>query len=65
MLDEMLALASKLSKGIPFVRVDLYFIQNCIYFGELTLYHGSGTEVFKPESFELELGSYIKLPPVK
>jgi len=45
--------------------LDLFYKQNCIYFGELTLYHGSGTEVFKPESFELELGSYIKLPPVK
>ena len=61
-LDEMLSLASKLSMGIPLVRVDLYCIQNQIYFGELTLYHGSGTERFIPESFGKEMGSYIKLP---
>lgn len=64
-LDEMLLLASKLSKGTPFVRVDFYCIQNQIYFGELTLYHGSGIEMFKPESFGDKMGSYIKLPNAK
>lgn len=61
-LDEMLLLASKLSEGIPFVRVDFYCIHNRIYFGELTLYHGSGIEMFKPESFGDKMGSYIKVP---
>lgn len=61
-LNEMLSLASKLSEGIPFVRVDFYCIYDRIYFGELTLYHGSGTETFIPESFGEKLGSYIRLP---
>lgn len=64
-LDEMLLLASKLSKGIPFVRVDFYCIHNQIYFGELTLYHGSGIEMFEPKSFGDKMGSYIKLPKYK
>jgi len=35
-LDKMFDYASKLSKGFPFVRVDLYNINGKIYFGELT-----------------------------
>lgn len=61
-LEEMLSLASNLSKAIPFVRVDFYCIHNRIFFGELTLYHGSGTELFEPELFGDVMGSYIKLP---
>ncbi len=35
---EMLSYASKLSQGFPFVRVDLSYTQNRIYFGEMTFY---------------------------
>ena len=34
--DEMVELAEKLSKDIPFVRVDFYSIKGKIYFGEMT-----------------------------
>ncbi len=61
-LDEMLTLARILSKGIPYVRVDFYSIIDKIYFGELTFYHGSGFELFMPESFGNEMGSWIELP---
>ncbi len=63
-LDKMLCLAEKLSAGIPHVRSDFYVIGNNIYFGELTFYHGTGTEQFSPEIFDLELGEYIILPQV-
>lgn len=61
-LNEMLRLARKLSKGFPHVRTDFYCINNHVYFGELTLYHGSGFERFMPEEFGIELGGYIRLP---
>ena len=48
-LEMMLQLAEKLSKEIPFLRTDFYVINEKIYFGELTFYHGSGLEKFKPE----------------
>jgi len=60
-LDEMISIATKLSADIPHVRVDLYFIENKIYFGELTFYHGGGTEKFYPKSWEYTFGSWINL----
>ena len=61
-LEKMLDLARKLSEGIPHVRTDFYCIDNKIYFGELTFYHGSGFEKFTPESLGEEMGKWIKLP---
>lgn len=55
-LDKMVQLAEKLSKGFPFVRVDLYNIQGKIIFGELTFYPWSGYVKFTPDSFDLEMG---------
>lgn len=60
--EEMKAIASKLSKGFPEVRIDLYSVGDKIYFGEYTFFSNSGLVPIEPESFDLELGSYIKLP---
>lgn len=62
-LEEMLKLARTLCKGIPFVRTDFYSIADKIYFGELTFYHGSGTEHIRPEEWDEHLGKLIVLPP--
>lgn len=43
-LDKMFDYASKLSKGFPFVRVDLYNINGKIYFGELTFTPHAGLD---------------------
>lgn len=43
-LDKMFEIASVLSKGIPFVRVDLYNVDGKIYFGEMTFYPASGLD---------------------
>ena len=63
--NEMIELARTLSKGIPFVRVDFYVINNKPLFGELTFYPGSGIEEFTPESFDYVLGSWIDLSVVE
>ena len=41
-LDKMFEIASKLSKDIPFVRVDFYEIDDKLYFGELTFFPSGG-----------------------
>ena len=61
-LDEMLALAKKLSAEIPFLRTDFYVVDGKIYFGELTFFPGSGFNVIKPDLVEREMGSWIALP---
>lgn len=61
-LEEMLDVAAKLSENIPHVRVDLYNVNGKIYFGELTFFHGSGTEPFEPKEWDFRFGEMITLP---
>ena len=61
-IDRMFEIASTLSKGFPFVRVDLYNVDGHIYFGEMTFYPASGLdEKLLPET-DKYFGSLIKLP---
>ena len=60
-LDEMLDIAKKLSVGLKFVRVDLYSINENIYFGELTHYPGSGFIDFHPKEYDNKLGGMLSL----
>lgn len=61
-LETMLELAGKLSANIPHLRTDFYCIDDQVYFGELTFYHGSGYEHFKPAEFEKLVSSWLSLP---
>lgn len=63
--DEMLLLATKLAEGIPFVRVDLYYINGKVYFSEFTFFPGGGFNEFKPYGWEKTIGSWIDLSLVK
>ena len=58
---EMLEIAAKLAKGHSFLRVDLYSINNEIYFGELTFFPASGFGVFNPEKWNEKLGEMIEI----
>lgn len=60
-LEEAIEIAEELSNGVSFVRVDLYIMENEIYFGELTNYPGNGFVEFSPPSLALRAGSYINL----
>ena len=55
-LEQMLAIAEKLSVGFPFVRVDLYNVDGCIFFGELTFYPWSGYVQFIPDKWDYIFG---------
>lgn len=59
--DEMLKLAAKLSAGHKFLRVDLYQIENQIYFSELTFSPCGGMMPFDPPEWDEELGKLIDL----
>lgn len=58
---EMVAITEKLSKDIPFLRVDLYSVNNNIYFGELTFYPSSGIEHFTNDG-DIIMGKLLNLP---
>lgn len=59
--DEMKVLASKLSKGLREVRVDLYEVNGKIFFGELTFFHHGGWTPFFPEEWDYKFGEWIEL----
>lgn len=60
--DLMKKLATKLSKDIPFVRVDFFFVDGQVYFGEYTFYDWGGMKPFADDKWDYMLGSWIQLP---
>ena len=58
----MKQIASKLSAGIPHVRVDFYEVNGHPYFGEFTFFHSGGTGNFQPEKWNRIFGDWIILP---
>lgn len=60
--EKMLLIAEQLSKPFPCSRIDLYNINGKIYFGEITFFDSSGYMLFKPDGFDLFLGSLLTLP---
>lgn len=63
--DEMISIAKRLSEKMPFMRVDLYNVNGCIFFGEMTFYPASGFGSFRPNEWNLKLGEELKLPIAK
>ena len=60
-LSEMISAATRLSKGIRFLRVDFYEVNGKMYFGELTFYSSSGFGEFKPDEWNYRLGHMLDL----
>lgn len=61
MFEDMKQLASRLSQGIPQVRIDFYEVGDQIYFGEMTFFHWSGMVSFEPEEWDYKFGEWISL----
>lgn len=59
--EDMKELCRKLTKGMKFVRFDLYEIDGKIYFGEFTFFHGGGFYLFEPKEWEKKLGDLIRI----
>jgi hypothetical protein len=74
MLERMIEIAERLAKGTDHLRADLYAIGEDIYFGEFTVYEGSGMGVPYPEDekfrdfpsrhLDREMGDLWNLAPV-
>lgn len=60
---KMLSVADRLASHInsPFVRIDLYDINDRIYFGEITFFPASGLGCIRPEEWNHKLGSMLNL----
>lgn len=61
-LEEMLWVARQLSQGLPYIRIDLYCIEDKIYFGEMTLNHDAASSRYKTEEMAIQIGSWLELP---
>ena len=62
-LDSFIRIAEKLSEDFDAIRVDFYYSDGKIYFGEFTHYDGSGLARFEPQSFDFELGAHWRIEP--
>ena len=63
-LSEMLNLSRILSEGIPHVRVDWYYHNNQLYFGEMTFFDAAGYNDFYPDEVNYLIGDWIRLPKI-
>lgn len=60
-LSQMVHIAEILASNEPFVRVDLYNVDERIYFGELTLYPAGGLGPFNSQQWDKWLGEKITI----
>ena len=61
--QKMKQIAEILGQDFDFVRVDLYEIEDRVYFGELTHYPEAATGNFIPRDYDFKIGSYWHLKP--
>ncbi|KZK87648.1 hypothetical protein PsW64_00945 [Pseudovibrio sp. W64] len=61
-LDEMLEVSEIIASTLPFLRVDLYYVNKKIYIGEATFFPSAGWGKFSESSWDLKLGNLLKLP---
>ena len=59
--EEMKRMGSEIAKDFKYVRVDFYDVDGIPYLGEITLHHGSGTDVFVPEEYDNIYGAKLNL----
>ena len=59
--EEMVKFAEKIASPFPFVRVDLYLINNKIYFSEMTFTPAKGTLIFDDDKADFEIGNWLDI----
>lgn len=59
--DKMKEIGSKIAERFKYVRVDFYDVDGKLYFGEITLHHGGGFDVFTPEKYDTIYGEMLQL----
>lgn len=61
-LEEMIMYAEKLAEGFAHIRIDFYYLNDKIYFGEMTFTPFSGRIYLFTREFQEKIGRMIKLP---
>jgi hypothetical protein len=56
--EKMIRISEELSKPFEFVRIDLYDVNNKIYFGEFTFVPGNGGSDIHPHKYDKIIGTY-------
>lgn len=68
-LEEMLALAARLSAGFGYVRMDFYNVKGRVYFGEFTFTPAAGILKYTPDSWDFKHGEKwdvaLDVPPAR
>ncbi len=60
--QKMKEIGQEIAKLFPYVRVDFYDVDGCLYFGEITLCHGGGFDCIRPFEWDQKFGALLKLP---
>ena len=60
--EEMKAIAEELASDFTYTRVDLYLVNEHIYFGEITFHSDSGNGKFVPQMWDEKFGEMLQLP---
>ncbi len=63
--SRMVEIAEDIAKNFAYVRVDFYDVDGKLYYGEITLHHGSGFDTFEPEKYDLQYGEKLNLKGYK
>lgn len=58
---KMKEIGDKIARKFKYVRVDFYDVDGKLYYGEITLHHGSGFDTFVPEKYDWIYGKRLKL----
>ena len=58
---DMVAIGTQVAQRFKYVRVDFYDVDGKLYYGEITLHHGSGYDTFEPKEWDLYYGKKLKL----
>ena len=61
-VNTMIELAQKIASNLIQARIDFYYINSQIYFGEITFFNAGGFSPFYPEEWDDMLGAKIHLP---
>lgn len=61
LFEKALLIAESLSSDFDFIRVDLYILDDKIYFGEMTNFPGNCLEKFVPISFDFKMGKNLSI----
>ena len=57
----MLNIAARLSEPFPFVRIDLFVVENKIYFSEFTFVPTGGLIQYEDDKIDYELGKLLDI----